>query len=274
MPPRPPSLTARGAAGHRAAHQALDGAAIFRDPFARRLLGAADCAWADARAADPRTRPLRLFIAARSRFAEDKLAAAVARGVRQAVALGAGLDTFALRNPWPGVRVFEVDHPATQAWKRERLKDEDIAIPATLTFVPVDLEREDLYACLSACGLVPDQPAFFIWLGVVPYLSREAIVSVLRPVARRHSEIVFDYGELPENRTPDERARAEAFAARVARAGEPLVSWFEPAALHTELRRLGFGEIEDVDAAALAARYVHEMDVGPFGGGHVLRARA
>lgn len=273
MQPRQPSLTARGASGHRAAHQVADRAAIFRDPFARRILGEEGCVWADERAADPKAAPLRFFLAARSRFAEDSLAAAVARGVRQAGVLGAGFDTFALRNPYPDFRVFEVDHPATQAWKRERLRDEDIPIPALLTFVPVDFERENLGERLSACGFGFAEPAFFMWLGVVPYLSREAIFAVLRLVARQSgSEVVFDYAEPWQTRAPARRARAKAFAARVARAGEPLVSYFEPAELHAELRRLGFGEVEDLDAAAIVARYMPSATTGS-GGGHLLRAR-
>ena len=120
-----PSQTARGAAAYRAVHQTLDGGSIFRDPFALRILDDETRAGLDGIAADESLRPMRLLIAARSRFSEDMLSAAVTRGIRQVVVLGAGLDTFALRNPHAGVglRVFEVDYPATQAWKRERLKD-------------------------------------------------------------------------------------------------------------------------------------------------------
>ena len=122
-----PSQTARGAAAYRAIHQMLDGGVIFSDPFASKILDDETRAARDAIAADPSLRPMRLFIAARSRFSEDTLAACVARGVRQIVVLGAGLDTFSLRNPYAGqgVRVFEVDYPATQAWKRERRRARD-----------------------------------------------------------------------------------------------------------------------------------------------------
>src|SRR5262249_45711809 len=113
-----PSRTALAVAAMRAVHQTEDGAAVFSDPLARTILGPdADALIAKFGAADPAQKRMRLFVAARSRFAEDSLARAVARGVRQAVVLGAGLDTFALRNPsaGQGLRVFEVDHPATQA---------------------------------------------------------------------------------------------------------------------------------------------------------------
>ena len=115
-------------------------------PLARTILGDEACAAADQEGADPATGPLRLFVAVRSRFAEDCLAAAAARGIRQAVVLGAGLDTFGLRNPHAGVglHVFEVDHPTTQAWKRERLAKAGLPVPASLSFVPVDFERQGI----------------------------------------------------------------------------------------------------------------------------------
>ena len=166
-----PSRTALAVAAYRAAHQTADGAGIFADPLARIMLGPdADAVMARFEAADPARRRMRLFVAARSRFAEDRLALAVARGVRQAVVLGAGLDTFALRNPHreQGLRVIEIDHPATQAWKRKRLAQAGIGVPAEVTFAPVDLEREDLAAALVAAGFEMERPAFFHWLGVVP----------------------------------------------------------------------------------------------------------
>ena len=123
-----PSSTARGAAAYRAVHQTHEGAAIFRDPFALQILDEDTRAMLDAVAADPSRRGMRLFVVSRSRFSEEALAASVARGTRQVVVLGAGLDTFALRNPFPDVRVFEVDFPATQAWKRERLREAGLAI--------------------------------------------------------------------------------------------------------------------------------------------------
>src|SRR5450432_3003501 len=171
-----PSQTARGAAAYRALHQTLEGGVIFNDPFALRILDDETRAGLDERAADLSLRPLRLFIAARSRFSEDTLAAGVIRGVRQVVVLGAGLDTFALRNPHAsqGVRVFEVDYPATQGWKRDRLKQAGLALPASLTFASVDFERQSLAEGLAAAGFRADAPAFFQWLGVVPYLTRDA----------------------------------------------------------------------------------------------------
>ncbi|HEY4923259.1 MAG TPA: class I SAM-dependent methyltransferase, partial [Roseiarcus sp.] len=178
------SRTALGAAGHRAAHQVLEQGRIFADPLALRILGAdADEAIGEAER-EPRRRGLRLFIAVRTRFAEDALAAAIVRGARQLVVLGAGLDTYAYRaDPGAALRVFEVDHPATQAWKRERLASAGIAIPPTLTFAPVDFERESLATGLAAAGLDPARRSFFTWLGVTPYLTEQAIFTTLGYIA-------------------------------------------------------------------------------------------
>src|SRR5262249_37271390 len=153
-------------------HQTLEGGAIFSDPFALQILDDEARANLPAMANDPAHRPMRLFIAARSRFSEDTMTACVTRGVRQVVILGAGLDTFALRNPYAGVTVYEVDYPATQAWKRDRLAQMGLALPSSLTFVPIDFERQGLGEALAASGFRADEPAFFQWLGVTVYLTR------------------------------------------------------------------------------------------------------
>jgi methyltransferase (TIGR00027 family) len=278
MRARQPSITARRAAAHRAAHQVLEGGAVFTDPLAAVLLGEDPAAIAAAAAADPERRPMRLFIAARSRFAEDALGVAVARGVRQAVVLGAGLDSLGLRNPHAqvGLRVFEVDHPATQAFKRERLAHAGIAVPASLTFAPVDFEREELAGALRAAGLDAGRPSFWIWLGVVPYLTGEAIDATLACIAGQEApEVVFDYGEPPDRHPPHRRARVAAMSARVAAAGEPWITHFDPGELQARLRGLGFTELEDLGPTELAARFFGAgADAAPRGAGpHVIRAR-
>ena len=270
-----PSHTARGAAAHRALHQTLDGGAIFRDPFAAILLDDETLTRLDEMAADPTQRPMRLFIAARSRFSEDALAACVARGVRQVVVLGAGLDTFSLRNPHAGVRVFEVDYPATQCWKRERLTQAGLAMPSSLTFAPVDFERQSLAEGLAAAGFRADRPAFFQWLGVVPYLTREAIAATLDFIARvPKSEVVFDYAEPLENYLVDRRAYVTAVAARAAALGEPWLSLFDPPDLSSMLRAKGFGTVEDLGLADISDRFYgilkQGISIGP--GAHVVRA--
>jgi methyltransferase (TIGR00027 family) len=271
-----PSRTALGAAAFRAIHQTLEGGVIFRDPFAVRILDEETRAGLDDMAADVSLRPMRLMIAARSRFSEETLAACAARGVRQVVVLGAGLDTFSLRNPHAGIRVFEVDYPATQDWKRERLEQAGLVVPDTLTFAPVDFERQSLTDGLAAAGFRSDRPAFFQWLGVVPYLTREAISRTLDFIARvPESEVVFDYGEPFENYSEERRANVMAVAERAAARGEPWLSQFDPAEISDLLREAGFGVVEDLGMAALSERFYGPLKIhariGP--GGHVVRAR-
>ncbi|MGA2793345.1 MAG: SAM-dependent methyltransferase [Roseiarcus sp.] len=277
MQPGQASRTALGAAGHRAAHQVLERGFIFSDPLALRIMGPeAEAAIDDARR-QPLKRGLRLFIAARARFAEDALAGAVARGAAQLVVLGAGLDTYAYRPNLPDrLRVFEVDHPATQAWKRERLAEASIPAPPALTFAPVDFERQTLADGLAAAGFDPARRSFFTWLGVVPYLTEQAILATLGFIAALPggAEVVFDYSNPPESiDAPQRRGFHEAMAARVAAAGEAFRSYFDTEALAARLRALGFAEIEDLGLADIAARYFpHPARSFSGGGGHILRA--
>ena len=273
-----PSHTARGAAAYRAIHQTLDGGVIFSDPLAASILDDETRARLDETAADPSLRPWRLFIAARSRFSEDTLAGCVARGVRQVVVLGAGLDTFSLRNPHAGqgVRVFEVDYPATQTWKRERLKQAGLAVPTSLTFAPVDFERQSLADGLKTAGFQADRPGFFQWLGVVPYLTREAVSLTLDFIAGvPESGVVFDYAEPFENYPDDRRADVMTIAARAASRGEPWLSLFDPAELSKMLRNKGFGIVEDLGMAGIAERFYGALKqgivIGP--GAHIVRAQ-
>ena len=274
---RQPSRTALGAAGYRAAHQLLEGGKVFSDPLARTILGNDADALIAGLSASPAQKGMRIFMAARSRFAEDCLGVAVSRGVRQAVVLGAGFDTFALRNPYSdlGLRVFEVDHPATQTWKRKRLSEVGLAIPASLIFAAIDFESDDLGHGLRDAGFDPERPAFFIWLGVVPYLGRAAIADTLRYIASvPQSEVVFDYSEPLENYPPERRAAIVALGAYTAEIGEPWLSHFDPDEIAQELRGYGFEDLEDLGMSQMAIRYLEAPadtpDSGP--GGHVIRA--
>ena len=253
-----PSRTAQGAAVLRACHQILDRPPILDDALALRILGPRLEASVRANP-DPRRAGLRAFVALRSRFAEDRLARAVHRGVRQYVILGAGLDTFAYRNPFPAsrLRVFEIDHPATQAWKLARLREVGIDVPDSLTFVPIDFERQALSAELGRAGFRADEPAFFSWLGVVVYLTRDAVMATLSFIATLASgtEVVFDYG-LPSSALSErERAFRETAAERVAAVGEPWLTFFDPAALALDLTDIGFGDVEDIGPQRASDRY-------------------
>jgi methyltransferase (TIGR00027 family) len=269
------SRTAFGAAAHRAAHQVLEHGRIFADPLALRILGAdAEAAVSEAER-DPSGRGVRLFIAARTRFAEDALASARARGVRQLVVLGAGLDTYAYRAALGDLlRVFEVDHPATQQWKRERLAEAAIPVPGALTFTPIDFERETLADGLAAAGFDPALPSFFTWLGVTPYLTEATVVSTLGFMVRLPGgvHVVFDYANPPSSVSDAERrAEHEALAARVAALGEAFQSYFETEALIARMKTLGFREIEDLGPAEISARYFRGANAAKHGG-HILRA--
>ncbi len=213
-----PSRTARAAARHRAAHQILEGGRIFADPLALRILDEEPETVVRKAESDPASRRMRLFIAVRTRFAEDALAAAVERGVRQVVVLGAVLDTYAYRNPLRDrVRIFEVDHPATQAWKRRRLAETAIPLPDSLTFAPIDFERETLSEGLAAAGFEPARQTFFTWLGVVPYLAEEVVWSTLGFIASlpNGAHVVFDYSDPPDSLSPEARILHDRRAMRV-----------------------------------------------------------
>ena len=264
-----PSRTAFGAAALRAAHQEAAEPRIFTDPLARRILGEAELphrAWSQPR--------LRLFIAVRHRFAEDSLAAAVARGTRQVVVLGAGLDTFAYRNPYPGTRVFEVDHPDTGAWKREQLAEVGIEVPDNVTYVAVDFERDSLAERLAAAGFDATRPAFFLWLGVVPYLTDEAVRATLDVLAAvPDGEVVLDYLKSPDHAPPAARSDRETLEAHVAEVGEPLQPGRDTASVHAMLRAAGFDEIEDVGRREIRERYLGLPPGEADGDAHVVRAR-
>src|ERR1700735_3908778 len=201
MKPNEPSRTALMIARQRAAHQLLDQASILNDPFAMKILREDEKDVLQFANKHPVASIGRLFTAARTRIAEDALSRAVERGIRQIVILGAGLDTFALRNPHGTrqIRIYEVDHPATQAWKLERLAETQLALQPWLILVPVDFERDDLRETLVGAGFQQNSPAFFSWLGVVPYLTQDAIGSTLDYMASiPNSEVVFDYMESPQ----------------------------------------------------------------------------
>lgn len=264
-----PSQTAYGAARLRALHQSLDGGRIFSDPLAERILG-------------PETSPdeadlsarerLRLFIAVRHRFAEDALAAAVERGTRQVVVLGAGFDTFAYRNPYPGTRVFEVDLAASGAWKRDRLTQAGIEIPSSVAFVGIDFETDDLLERLAAAGFDAGSPAFFLWLGVVPYLTRDAVVATLRAVATvPGGEVAFDYTNPLGTGGAAPRHQLE-LRTRVAGVGEPFTEGLATDDLHATLHDLGFTEVDDLGRREIRVRYLGRPPGGSDGDTHLLRA--
>ena len=191
----------------RAVHQLLDMPVIFEDPLALRILGTAE---EDRLRRDPTRHntpalvSLRTSLVLRSRLAEDEWARARQNGVHQFVILGAGLDTSAYRNSDQGdSRIYEVDIPSTQEWKRACLRRVGIKEPALLTFVPTDFETCSLPEALTKAGFNADEPAFFSWLGVSMYLEEDAFLNTLRFIGSLapRSGIVFDYTSGPTSFT-------------------------------------------------------------------------
>ncbi|MGA3224219.1 MAG: class I SAM-dependent methyltransferase [Acidobacteriaceae bacterium] len=260
MEPAVASRTALRVALRRAAHQIHDSPVVFDDPIAVAILGATyaeELKRTPLRLDRPFSIGLRAFLVARSRYAEDNLRRAVENGVHQYVLLGAGLDTFAYRNPYAQLRVFEVDHPATQQWKRELLQRNGIAIPERITYTPVDFERQSLSVQLSDAGFNFQEPAFFAWLGVVPYLTLDAFRATLSFVSAQPpgSGLTLDYGQPRSVLPPLERLALDSLASRVEQAGEPFQLFFTPPEIAAELS--GFHSIEDLGAAEINERYFH-----------------
>lgn len=256
----------------RAYHQLADEPRIFTDPLAVLIVGGEAAARDNEfdRGVDPEfARRRRLFLATRSRFADDTVAEAVAAGIRQVVILGAGMDTAAYRNQHPDMRYFEVDHPDTQRWKRNRLAETGIDVPPTLTFTPVDFHRDSLADGLARAGFDRTAGAAFVWLGVLVYLELDAIRDTLRYMGTQGggSVAVFDYSYPPD-------AAQQARGQRVARAGEPWVSFFTAEQMRAELESAGFTEIDDRAATAAMAAYTGDLATTPaLSGPHLVRAR-
>jgi methyltransferase (TIGR00027 family) len=277
------SRTADRVAARRAAHQLLDSPLVLDDPLALAVLSPENRAAlvADPGAFDPSPLSplLRAFFVVRSRLAEDALAEAVACGVEQYVVLGAGFDTSAYRPPCAtnaALRVFEVDHPATQEVKRERLAAAGIEIPPNVTYVSVDLSQTALGDALHEARFDFGQPAFISWLGVVPYLTLEAITATLTTLGGlpERSGVVFDYGVPASSLSGLARVVFDRMAARVAAAGEPWITFFEPEGLRDLLERCGFARVDDYDSVALTERYLPNRTDGLRLGqaGHIARA--
>ncbi len=260
--PRAASGTAHGVAVLRAAHLIVDGKpAVLNDTVVTRLLGGDMEAQIRAHADELRTpasRGLRSHVLLRGRFTEDTLADAVADGAEQYVMLGAGLDTFAYRQPeWArGLTIIEVDHPSSQAAKRAALAAAGIEIPQNVRYADVDFERETLAHGLARCGAHTAKRTFFSWLGVTMYLTREAIEATLRTVLSfpKGSGIVLTFAH--------KDSEASKLAEGSASAGEPWVSYFMPDELEEMLRSLGFSDVTFLSREEAERRYYSDRTDG------------
>jgi methyltransferase (TIGR00027 family) len=257
------SSTAMSVAIVRATHQLVDDEPrILEDPVVLRLIGQERIVAIRADAglrADAGAVAFRAHIVLRNRYAEDCLMEAAGHGIRQYVLLGAGYDTFAYRQPdWAkSLRIFEVDHPASQAAKRELLASAGIELPANLSFAPVDFENESLRVGLLRAGFDLAQPAFFSCLGVLVYLDEKSVAALFEFVASmpQGSEIVFTFSQ------PDTALDARELEIRakinstVNDMGEPWRSYFEPEHLREMLLRSGFSEVIFLTPAEAEERY-------------------
>jgi methyltransferase (TIGR00027 family) len=263
-----PSRTAVMTATHRAAHFLIDDPPkILADSFARAFAGfSSDEEFLAVinSYAFPDFAAHRASFAVRNRYAEDQLATAVASGTAQYVILGAGLDSFAYRCPddFRGVQIFEVDHPSSQAWKRERLAELGIKTPPNLRYVSIDFESETLTARLDAGGVDRKAQAFFSWLGVTQYLTRDAVLKTLREIASATvagSGIVATFVVPASILNQAEIELLTAIAERSASVGEPWLSLLEPGEMIALMEQAGFVDVscfgpEDADRTYFAGR--------------------
>lgn len=300
MEPSKASYTALVTSLMRAVHTRSDPAPLLNDPWGDRLVPEPVQAGLRERAMarlDPALRaeaaPARVLDAAMranaaypgvilgSRYTEDMLEAAVARGITQYVLIGAGFDSFLCRRPaWAeGLQIFEVDHPATQQLKRERLRHCGIAESDAVHFVAADLSEETLQSALARSPFHPAQPSFFSWLGVTVYLTREANLATLRAIASiapAGSELVFTY--IDEAALQPGHVGTEGFRklrSDVSGVGEAFLSGFDPATLDALLLETGLVLTEDLDGEQTVVRYDAEGVNGlqRAGAGHIAHAR-
>lgn len=265
MEERGPSRTAIATATLRAAHYLLDAEPkILDDRFARAFAGFPsdeELSKTLTTLVYPDILRMRTLFALRNRYAEDELVRTVERGTSQYIILGAGLDSFAYRRPdlLQTLDVYEVDHPASQVWKRERVEELGIRIPARLHHVPIDFERETLTEVLVAGGVNLNAATFFSWLGVTQYLTSAAVLGTLREIAEMAapgSEIVFQFIVPAATLANEERSLVMTLAALAAAVGEPWLSFFEPEEMEGHLARMGFAEIHHFGPEQANERYL------------------
>jgi methyltransferase (TIGR00027 family) len=289
MDPARASMTALGAAYRRAYHDAYDTPKVFENPFAAlfvspdeataiadgfihiltqaRPLLAVDGDRAATLAHAIRTDTGTPLVLGRARYNEDLLETAIRHGVTQYVMVVAGFDTFARRRPdlRGQVQVLKIDHPTTQALKRQRLRGAGLDTPVNVHYVQADFEVESVADALIRSAYNPSQAVFFSWLGVMSYLTRPAIEDTFRTIRRiapRGSEIVFDYltamAFVPERQSPALKLRFD----RARAVGEPYLAGFEPSELSGFLKPIGYELLEDLGQPQQTKRFFRNRTDG------------
>jgi len=274
---RNPSFTANRVAMMRAAHQVLDNPIVFKDPIALSIIDAQSASSIYSKKRTFKTKLhsyLRAIVVARSCFAEAQLSEAIRNSVSQYVILGAGLDTFAYRNPnnHDNLHIFEVDYPATQDWKRRQLNAADIRIPETLTFVPIDFETQSLADQLEKAGFRTDELTFFSCLGVTMYLTHDTMMETMKFITSSTpsgSKIVFDYVIPPSSQNFLRRLVFYLLSKKAGRAGEPWKRFYDPNSLVKALNAIGFSKTEDIGPEKINALFFKNREdnllIGNFG---------
>jgi methyltransferase (TIGR00027 family) len=256
-----PDSTAERVALWRAMHLLVDPPPhVLEDEISLQLAAPRD-GWRDRPDMDPRgTSGFRAAIVARARFIEDLVAEQAGHGVAQYVILGAGLDTFAQRRPETAarLRVFEVDQPGPQAWKRQRLTELGYGVPDWLRLVPVDFEASgDWWEQVTAAGFDPGQPAVVVSTGVTMYLSKEATAATLRQLAglARGSTLAMTFLLPPELLGDADRSGLQTAGRGARTSGTPFISFYSPADMLDLAREAGFDNAQHVPGTRLAERY-------------------
>jgi methyltransferase (TIGR00027 family) len=267
MFPGQPSHSMVHTAVRRAAHQILDSPLIFEDPIAIGLVP--ECSEQAIRDnpdeySGPAQGLVRAVFAVRSRFAEDRLVAAAARGVGQYVIVGAGLDTFPWRQPpfATSMRIFFVDHPPTLAWSMERFRERGLPAPPNVTFVAADLEAREPGARLDEHGFDRGTAAFFSALGVTQYITRDALEALFGFAASlpAQSEIVSSFAPADDELDPVELAGRNWGVTVAAPSGEPWLTRLSAPEAFGLLTRLGFGEVLHLSKKRLRERYFSDRN--------------
>jgi methyltransferase (TIGR00027 family) len=261
--------TAETTAAIRAMHLLYDQPVIFNDPYALQLTSPAlrrVCQnrlfqWIlRSKSISETFRPISAQVLSRAKYVEEKLDQAVSKGIFQYVIIGAGFDSFCLRRPnfSADLRIYEVDHPATQRIKRKRLVEILDSSPKGVEFLAIDLEKQTISDALSGSSFLKDERAFISWLGTIPYLSEDAVFAVLRDLAyfaARRSEIVFDYLIPTYKMTLEDRQALGKGMRIIERWGEPVKSYFDPDAFPGEVSHLGYRIFENQSPDEVNKRY-------------------
>jgi methyltransferase (TIGR00027 family) len=262
------SQTAILAAQVRAAHAALDRDPIFEDPYAVVLADASEADIADLFALIPAAcaRVARVLPNQRARFSDDEVASGVRRGVEQYVILGAGLDSFAWRRTdlMADLELFEVDHPATQEWKQQRIDIAGLNLPTHLHFVAMDFSAsESLPLRMTEAGFDPQRASIWSWMGVVVYLQIDMVESMLRDMARLAapgSRLLVSYTVTPDLMDSDSRQFDELARAASAEGGEDHITAFAPSKIEATARDAGWRRAKSVDPSSFAAWFSNRDD--------------